>query len=368
MVNSPAPRKIKIDFETFIKRSWPVLAFGAVLILLASVALVTFAVSGKGRKQTAATQPTETATSTPLAGDLVPRSLDGVLVSPQDANLQAYAVMLENSPEARPLSGLAKANVVYELPVEGGVTRYLAVYDASTTVDQIGPVRSARAYYVDLADSLNALYAHVGGSPEALDKIKGLKGFRDLNEFWNGKYFWRSAKRSAPHNVYTRSDLLHSAEKSSAWKTGKIQSWEYKEDDPAESTTSTKRGNEEGPSIPYGGSFNVKWTYDRDANAYSRKLAGVIQKDSDGSAINARNVIVAETEWSAYDSVGRLKLRTTGKGKATIYRDGKKLSGVWKRSAGMNFSFEGVDGSDILLNRGTTWIEFVQGSAATSTK
>jgi hypothetical protein len=369
MVHHNVPRKIKIDFETFVKRSWPVLAFGAVLIFLASAALVVFAVSGTGRK-TPSVPKKSAASSTALRTDLVSRSLDGVLVSPSDANLQAYAVMVENLPEARPVSGLSKANLVFELPVEGGVTRYLTVFDATTTVEQIGPVRSARAYYVDLADGLNAAYAHVGGSPEALDKIKGLKSFRDLNEFWNGKYFWRSAKRSAPHNVYTRSDLLSSAQAANEWKVGKIQAWKYKADDPTETTSGTKRGSDNGPSIAYGGAYGVSWKFDRTADDYVRWLAGAAQKDADGTLVLARNVIVVETEWNAYDAVGRLKLRTTGKGKATVYRDGKKLSAIWKRTAGENFRFEGVDGSDVLLNRGTTWIEFTQGkmidSAATS--
>ena len=121
-----------------------------------------------------------------------------MLVSAEEANLQPYAVMIDNHPDARPSSGLAAANLVFEVPVEGGMTRYMAVFDATTTVDQIGPVRSARPYFVELADALGAVYAHVGGSPDGLNLITSLPKFRDLNEFWNGKYFWRSAKRDAP--------------------------------------------------------------------------------------------------------------------------------------------------------------------------
>ena len=140
---------------------------------------------------------------TTTARELVPRMLDGVQVPFEEAALQPFAVMVENSPDAWPLAGLAKANLVIEAPVEGSITRFLAVIDATTTVDQIGPVRSARPYFVDFANGLQAVYAHVGGSPEALSLIHVLSSFRNLDEFSSGKYFWRSSKRAMPHNTYT---------------------------------------------------------------------------------------------------------------------------------------------------------------------
>ncbi|MFA5185910.1 MAG: DUF3048 domain-containing protein [Patescibacteria group bacterium] len=353
-------RNVTISFETFIKRSWPLLGFGAVLLIGAIIGLSWFAVSGKGRKQTAepqtqsATSTAEVATST---GDFVSRALDGVLVTPAEARLQSYAVMVENHTDARPLSGPASANLVFEVPVEGGITRYMLVFDATTTVDSIGPVRSARAYYVDLADGLNAVYAHVGGSPEALDNIKKMSGFRDLNEFSNGKYFWRSSKRYAPHNTYTRTDLLHDAADTKKFKEGHFNGWHYKEDDAMESTTSSVRGTDNGPKIPYGGSYNASWKYDRASNMYERHESGELQKDADGTVVKAKNIVVLDTDGETYDNYGRLKIRTTGRGKAILYRDGKSHEIVWRRNAGENFRFEGLDGTDAMFNRGTTWVE-----------
>jgi len=354
------PRIVRIPLETVIKRSWPLLAFGAVLVCAAIVGLVWFAVSGKGRKvssvnaQATSTSGEFVSTST---GDLVSRGLDGVLVSPADANLQPFAVMVENHTDARPLSGPAQANLAFEIPVEGGITRYMLVFDATTTVDTIGPVRSARQYFVDFADGLNAVYAHVGGSPQALDSIKAMPSFRDLNEFWNGKYFWRSAKRTAPHNVFTRSDLFLGAFSAKSWKTGHFRGWRYKDDDVLESTTSTVRGTDNGPKLNYGGAYNVSWAYDRATNLYTRSEAGEVQKDQDGTVVRSKNIVVMQTDGSVIDNYGRLKIRTTGRGKATLYRDGGHFDVTWVRVAGENLRFEGTDGTDVLFDRGTTWVE-----------
>lgn len=352
-------RRVKIPLEIFIKRSWPILAFGAVLVSLTVAALVWYAVSGAGRKQGASpvTATSTASDATTTTGDLVPRALDGVLVAPVESRLQSFAVMVENHTEARPMSGPAKANLAFEFPVEGGITRYLLVFDATTTVDSIGPVRSARPYFVDVADGLNAVYAHVGGSPEALDQIKNNKSFRDLNEFWNGKYFWRSAKRSAPHNTYTKSELLLEAAAAKKFSEGHFLGWRYKEDYPAESSTTTVRGSEDGPTVKYGGSYNVAWKFDKEANAYARREAGVMQKDADGTPVMAKNVVVLNTDGRVIDDYGRLKIRTTGRGKAVVYRDGKSFEAQWRRSSGEHFRFESTDGSDVLFNRGTTWIE-----------
>jgi hypothetical protein len=335
-----------------------------VLLVLISLGLGYLAVSGKARRSSGAA-PATSSTSSDLpsvATSSVARGLDGVLVAPEEARLPVYGIMVENHVDARPLSGPAAANVAIEAPVEGGITRFLLFFDATTTVDAIGPVRSARPYFVDFARGLGAIYGHVGGSPEALRRIQNLSEFRDLNEYFNGKFFWRSSKRSAPHNAFTRSDLLASAASFRGWETGAaFVSWKYKDEASLDggTGTSTLRGFEDGPHIRYGGSYNVSWAYDRPTNAYTRLQAGKEQKDQDGSGVYAKNIVVMLTDGKVLDAEGRLEVRTTGKGKAVIYRDGMKTEGVWRRAEGEWLGFEGMDGSDILLNRGTTWIEVV---------
>ena len=360
-------REVKVSLETVLKRSWPLIALGAVLIIAVAGGLIWFAVSGSGRKAPVTQTPGEVTVPT-TTGDLVSRSLDGVLVTPAEANLQPIAVMVENYTEARPMSGPAKANLVYEIPVEGGITRYMLVFDATTTADSIGSVRSARPYFVDFADGLNAVYAHVGGSPDALAQIKGLSGFRDLNEFWNGKYFWRTPKRAAPHNIFTRTDLLAEAIAAKEWRVGHFRGWNYKEEDPETptSTSLTVRGSTDGPDLEFGGMYNASWSYDHALNIYERSEGGTAQKDQDGTRVTAKNIVVIKTEGKVLDAEGRLSIRTTGKGKATLYRDGKVFQLTWKRTAGEHLRFEALDGTDALFNRGNTWVEVTLDTTTTT--
>ncbi len=284
---------------------------------------------------------------------LVDRRLDGVLVDPEIASLAPRAVMIENHPDARPVSGLSKASIVIEAPVEGGITRYMAFFPASSTIEQAGPVRSARPYYVDWADGWNAAYFHVGGSPEALEKISALQDFLDVNEFAHGSTFWRDTNRSAPHNVYTKQSLMDAivTKKGAASSTMPL-AWHFQD-----MASSTDRGDTDLIRIPYGGSFNVRWNFDKERGVYVRSLAGAVQKERDGSTIESDNVIVIKTEQQVLDSYGRLKVRTTGSGEAIGYRDGKRFILRWRRSIGEPMRFESTDGSEFIFNRGQTWIE-----------
>lgn len=139
--------------------------------------------------------------------------LDGAAVGEETEDLPGvYAVMIDNAVDAWPPSGIERAFLVIEAPVEAGIPRYEAFFaaDAAEAVDKIGPVRSARPYFVDWANEFDALYAHVGGSNAALEVISSTGTF-DLNEFYNASSFWRASDRYAPHNAYTSTELLAAA-------------------------------------------------------------------------------------------------------------------------------------------------------------
>lgn len=335
--------------DKFIKQRWPFLIVLVLLVLAASYGLFKFAISGSGR---ADDSNTAIATSTQPVDTLVARRLDGVKVKPELANLMPYSVMVENYIEARPMAGISKANLVFELPVEGGITRLMTVFDASSTVERIGPVRSARPYFVDLAKAMESTYAHVGGSPEALNKISGLMGFRNLDEMANGQYFWRVTSKAAPHNVYTSTDQLSRAVQSKKWQVKDFKPWVY--DDQATST-----GQAMDIKIPYGGNYSVTWKYDASKDLYQRYLANRADKDADGSFVYAKNVLLVYTEESVLDDVGRLRIRTTGQGKAMLFRNGTDITGLWSRDATQFIKVQTAAGSDIAFARGTTWVEFI---------
>ena len=213
-----------------------------------------------------------------------------------------------------------------------------------------------------------SLYLNLDASTkegEALrDDIKNMPRFRDLNEYFNGKYYWRSDKRSAPHNAYTRMDLLNEAFAGKNWQAGNITSWQYKEDDTMDGAASTTaRGKSDGPTLAYGPGYGVQWVYDREANQYARKVGGRRQADADGSPLLAKNVVVVSMPATVIDEKGRLNMPTTGRGKARLYRDGQVSDAVWRRHQGEALTFETVDGADLSFDRGTTWVEIVGDSA-----
>jgi hypothetical protein len=131
----------------------------------------------------------------------------------EDAVVFSRAVVIDNDINARPQSGLERASIIIEFPVEGGITRFAAIFNPSVSVPKIGPVRSVRQYFVDFTEDIGAMIAHSGGSPDALRAVKLLYGaVADLDEIGPlGRYFWRDPALYAPHDLFTSSTLLTKA-------------------------------------------------------------------------------------------------------------------------------------------------------------
>ena len=291
---------------------------------------------------------------------LVSRRLDGVLVDPEEADFWPVAVMIDNMTTARPHSGLDKAGVVYEALVEGGCTRFMAVYETSQRADEIGPVRSARPYYLDWVKGLDALYVHCGGSNEALGAI-GTGGIRDIDQITGAsRFFWRDKSRYAPHNLFTSSKLLDHAVLDSGLsdKKASYQSWKFKDDKVSEERPS----DEKFIKIDFSSvSWLVEYSYDRKNNQYLRSMGGTAHKDKiTGKQYTAKNVVVQYVSSSVQDAVGRLAMDTIGEGKALVFRDGEVIEGTWKKgSREARIKFYNTDGREVEFNRGQTWVEIV---------
>lgn len=284
------------------------------------------------------------------------RNIDGVYVEPGQENFYPIAVIVENHVDARPQSGLARANLVIEAEAEGGITRYLAVYADGSEIKEIGPIRSARPYFVDWARELSALFVHCGGSPEALVKIARENVF-DLNEFYNGTYFWRDKSRPAPHNIYTSTESLNGYLESEKAGEGEYLSWQFK-DDAALPEGETGKNVKIKFKTP---DYYVDWVYDKESNSYIRYLAGQKHKDIDGEEITAKNVIVMRVKAEVIDDESRLKMEHIGSGKAIVCLDGKCEEGSWEKKSGLaRTHFYNSNGEEFKFNAGTVWIEAVR--------
>lgn len=296
------------------------------------------------------------------------RAIDGVLVPLGHANPWLVSVMIENAKDAQPISGIDTAVLVYESLVEATITRFMAVYALDETTitndEPIGPVRSVRPYYVTWATELGAMLAHVGGSPDALNRIKA-RGMLTLNEYSNGQYFVRDRERYAPHNIYTANTLLQRAAMAKLPDTSleqwskNLPAWQFKDD-----TELTARGATDAITIGYPGAYAVSWEYNKDENVYTRIQWGGLDTLSNGIAMKAKNIAVIVQRMAILDEIGRKQFTTEGSGKAYLFRDGTALVGTWQKdspSARMRLFDE--QGIEMQFNAGVTWIEIVPTTA-----
>lgn len=263
-----------------------------------------------------------------------------------------FGVMVENAFDAWPLSGVEDAFLVIEAPVEGSIPRFLTFFTGGQEVDQIGPVRSARPYYVDWAYGFDVIYGHVGGSPEALELIRSI-GLMDVNEFFVSGVFWRSGARSAPHNVYTSMERFVRYAKDEEFKT-QSEGWFtfMPEDRPEEVIEEILITWFDSPS-----SYDVNWEWN--GGVYRRTQGERNTKSLDGDEYLFENVIIMETDVRSIDEVDRKRLRTEGEGDAVVFKNGRMEEVKWVRHQNGKLSFEDVWGKEVTLIPGKTWISVI---------
>jgi len=289
------------------------------------------------------------------------RLIDGMPVPEEEANRLPIGVMIENLATVRPQSGLSEANLVYEALAEGGITRFLAFFADDKDIPEIGPVRSARVYYLDWASELSAVYIHCGGDPYAL-KLAREYGMKGLDQMYNGNFFWRSSTALAPHNLFTKTTLLKQALQAKGWKNeGDFQPWLFKK----EKKLNARPTDVQDIVINFStSSYQVIWKYDRENNQYLRYNGGFKHLDKNSDAeITAKNVIVQYMVAKIKDPgdiKGRLGMHTIGGDKALIFHDGEVIQGIWKKASRQERTrFYDNEGKEIEFNPGTTWIEVV---------
>ena len=285
--------------------------------------------------------------------------LTGIKVSDEAATTQAVtAIMIENSPDARPQSGLKDAGVVYEAVAEGGITRFLALYQESKP-GLVGPVRSLREYYVDWLTPYQASVAHVGGSWHALKLVRN-GSYRDIDQFFNAGSYWRATDRYAPHNVYTNFKPLNALNKAKGYTTSTFTSWPRVDGSPATEPAATDIKINISSTL-----YNTRYKYDSEANNYTRYLAGSVHKDREKGAITPSVVIAMHVDMRVVMQDGyREQITTTGSGKATIFQNGTAQNVTWrKQSRQAQIEFLDKDGKAVSLTRGQTWIAAVPNSS-----
>ncbi|MBI2066339.1 DUF3048 domain-containing protein [Candidatus Woesebacteria bacterium] len=302
--------------------------------------------------------------------------------------------MIENHADSRPSSGLSKADVVYEIVAEGGITRFLAVYYCNTAAEEvtIAPVRSARIYFIDYAAEYGdkPIFMHVGGandfsgSGDTTREVRALEileqmGWRtprgnDFDTTYDSGFpvFWRNYER-LEHPVATEHTMMASLDaayeeaekrglgakdkKGTAWDKNFV-SWKFIDDKPqGQGATDISFGFWDNKS-----DYDVVWKYDAANNRYLRFNAGVEQIDLEvKQPLFAKNVVILfAKERGPVDRNGHMFYTTVGSGKALVFQNGSAIEGTWEKDSRLERTkFLDEGGREISFVRGIIWIEVV---------
>ncbi len=299
---------------------------------------------------------------TPPVPTTVASPLTGVQVAPELAKRAVTGVMIENSVDARPQSALVDAGIVFEAIAEGGITRFLALFQEAKP-DYIGPIRSARPYYVRWAAGYDAAYTHSGGSGEALALIQTL-GIKDMDHGrYGNQYFDRVSSRYAPHNVYTSMDRLDSLRSTNGFTESKFTPFSRLVDEPKTKDTdeSAVSGGEPASSVSFNISsplYNTSYKYDAETKTYKRNLAGTPHTDEkSGKQISPTVVVALFMNYSIHPDGVHSVYANVGSGKAIVFQGGQAFVGTWEKASDTaSLLLKAADGSDMLLSTGQTWI------------
>ena len=346
------------------KQSDIMLYLAIFFFVLALVLIIVYASSSKKTPQVPASEPTEVTPIDPTPSD--PIEPDTITVVDEDSNERPLAVMIDTNIGDAKHAGLQDSFVNYEIIVEGGLTRIMAIFK-DKEVGIIGPVRSARNYFIDYALEYDAVYAHFGWSPNAEADIKELQ-VENINGMVDTDPYMRDRNLPSPHNVFTSTKKLKSmlekkqyATTTSNWK---VFSYSIPEVD-LTSVDSTGVATANKVSLTYSGTETRNYTYDSTNQYYLRFKNGAehIDRKSE-SQLHYKNIIIMKVENKTIDKEGRQELKTTGTGEGYYITDGYVLPIKWSketRSSKTVYTYK--NGSEVILNDGNTFIQIVPTSS-----
>lgn len=299
-----------------------------------------------------------------LTGKMVPKSI---------GRTKAISVMFNNIQNALPQSGISNAEVVYESPVEGGITRLMGILEDYQDVERIGSVRSCRNYYVYFAREFNTFYLHFGQAVYALDLLNLPSTFNLSGlDSEGGIVYYRSDDFEAPHNVFTNYNMIHDGLDYMEYSTtysdeyiGTNGHYKFAEDD----APVTLEGGADAVVVEPGYSYNnAHFIYDAETGKYFRYQYGGPQIDFlTGNQLKYDNIILQYCDWEYFDENGYLNIDVLSGGNGKFITKGKAIDVTWKKDevntsdpyANENFGvthYYDANGNEITLNQGKTWV------------
>ena len=340
------------------------------LALMLVVLFLFVLVACNKKEQDVAVSPTPTPTPdpTPIVDNSKKFSLTTGLLYEEDTVYHPIGIMVENSSGARPQTGLQQADIIYEVIAEGDITRFFTIFNDTHPI-QVGPVRSARIYYVNIQREWDIPYVHYGGPAGA--GVFGVEGSNvahikvRVNGMVDSKHFWRSSDRKAPHNVYTdvtkiNDDLYN--------YTPEYRN-QFQFDEAVDLSGGTDFTKVKLPFVTNNNDF-VSFTYDGTTGLLTRLEKGKVfqnttvtevdgKKSSATAPLTVKNLVVqyADTKMAPGSTNGHRLVELTGSGNCEFFIGGKHFSGKWSRSSlNAATSYTLIDGTPLTLLPGNTWV------------
>ena len=287
----------------------------------------------------------------------MPSPLSGIYAEEEKVNRRPVAVMFDNHHRARWQSGLKDAEIIYEFLVEAPYTRYLGLFLINDP-PSLGPIRSARPYFVTTVLEYDAVYVRVGGSEAAKEDVRTLK-IADIDGLSSAnKVFWRKSHKKMPHNLYSSMEAIRATQEERKYRmVGEFTPFKFHEDEmDMEGSVANK------VIINYRKDNNTEYTYDPDKKIYTRYKDGKLHIDEiDESPLLAKNIIIQVAKTRVIDNEGRLEIQLIGEGDGKYITNGKVIDVNWvKKSRHDKTIFYDLEGNEIILNPGVTWIQVVE--------
>ena len=282
------------------------------------------------------------------------------------------AVIINNHVKARPQSSLNSADIVYETLVESGITRYMAIF-WSQGPKKVGPIRSARQYYLEWLSPYDAIYIHDGCAETddpRTDACGNIYSYNIKDISTAGSWRWNDGVRYAPHNEYNSVLTAWDYAEDRGWDgfPSDFEPWKFKND-----LDQIYREEDKEYEISFhnrlynDGNYKATWKYDMTTNSYKRWVGGNPDINQEtNTQVTAKVVVVQETDLTpSYDSKGRVIIDTIGQGEATILMDGREIDGSWEKDNRMDrTTFYNDAGDEIEFNRGRIWIAVIAQSVS----
>ena len=346
---------------------------GVVLIAVAVACIFIFGMEEKKVKKTedeTTTSYVEEVTKAPNTGK-VKSKLTGAYVDAKIAEKRPVALMYNNIIDAIPHSGLYNADICYEAPVEGSITRIMGIFENYEKIKKMGSVRSCRIYYCSFANEWDAIYSHFGQSKYALEYLKS--GKIDTVSALNGeKYFYRTSDRVAPHNCFTSGANLKKAIKDFKYRANYEKDYkghfEFAEEDKKIDLESDKIAKR----VDIGYQINKPYfVYNtKDGQYYRYQYGSKHIDDQNNKQLHCSNIIIQFVDATLYPDNKSLNMTLTGKGSGWYITNGKAIKITWKKDKQRSgqTKYLNENGEEIKLNTGKTWICMVQNEYAKNVK